>query len=212
MTNNAINSNMPIEVAKGGTGAATFTQYSPLIGHATSAIGVITPGNNGEVLIAATGLDPAFAALTSPNSTITFTAGAATLSMDITGATGKVTTFSPVLSFGGGTTGITYTTARCWYNRIGNFISFTINMLLTNKGSSTGAAAISLPINTATGKFAVNIIQNANTLSFSGRLVAYADGGLIYLMDSADGSAASAITNTNFANNTGLAITGCYLV
>ncbi len=53
------------------------------------------------------------------------------------------TTFTPVLAFGGGTTGITYGTQEGDYARIGSIIFFRIDIVLTNKGSSTGTADIS---------------------------------------------------------------------
>lgn len=211
MTNNAINSNIPVEVAKGGIGTTTLTQYSPLIGHATADVGAITAGTNGQLLIGATGADPAFASLTSPNGTIIYTAGAGSLNLDIVNATGKTTSFVPVLSFGGGTTGITYASQICTYLRIGNIIYFAINIILTSKGTSTGAVAITLPINTATGKFAINVLGVVN-VAFSDRLVAYADGGSVFIFNSASGSAAAAITNTGFANDSRIWISGCYLV
>lgn len=211
MTNNSINSNMPIEVAKGGTGATSLTQYSPLIGHGSSPIGVITPGTNGQLLVAATGADPAFATITSPNSSMSFVTGAGTLQIDMANVTGKITTFVPALSFGGSSTGITYTVQRCHYQRLGNFVMFTIAFLLTSKGTSTGAAAFTLPLTTATGKFAATIINVAN-ITFSGQLLCYCDGASAYLFDSASGGAATAINDTNFANNTNFIVTGCYLV
>lgn len=56
-------------------------------------------------------------------------------------------TFTPVLSFGGGTTGITYTARTGRYTKIGNRVFVAITILLSSKGSSTGAMEISgLPI------------------------------------------------------------------
>jgi hypothetical protein len=51
----------------------------------TAALNWTTAGSNGELLIAATGADPAFASLTSTGSTIVFTPGANTLNLE-TGA------------------------------------------------------------------------------------------------------------------------------
>jgi hypothetical protein len=53
------------------------------------------------------------------------------------------TSFTPVLDFGGGTTGITYGTQEGDYARIGSVIFFRIDIVLTSKGSSVGTAAIS---------------------------------------------------------------------
>ena len=60
-------------------------------------------------------------------------------------------TFTPTLSFGGGTTGITYSTQTGNYFRIGDVIFIQLRINLTSKGSSTGVAAIGgLPFTSAT--------------------------------------------------------------
>src|SRR5258708_6044322 len=60
------------------------------------------------------------------------------------------TTFVPVLTFGGGSTSITYSSQLGTYTVIGNSVSITINLALTSKGSSTGIASISgLPFTSA---------------------------------------------------------------
>lgn len=51
--------------------------------------------------------------------------------------------FTPTLSFGGGSTGITYTTQTGSYVRIGNLVLFQAFIQLSSKGSSTGGALIS---------------------------------------------------------------------
>ena len=60
-----------------------------------------------------------------------------------TGTNYSNTTFTPTLTFGGGSTGITYTTQVGFYTRIGNLVTVSINLTLSSKGSSTGIAAIS---------------------------------------------------------------------
>lgn len=51
-------------------------------------------------------------------------------------------TFTPTLTFGGGSTGITYSTQAGQYTKVGNCVHVRIQIVLTNKGSSTGAAVI----------------------------------------------------------------------
>lgn len=80
-TMNAIGSNKPIEVAFGGQGNATLTNHGVLVGAGTSAITQLSVGTNGQVLLGSTGADPVFATLTSSDSSITFTTGAGTLSL-----------------------------------------------------------------------------------------------------------------------------------
>lgn len=50
--------------------------------------------------------------------------------------------WTPVLSFGGGTTGITYGTQVGRYTKIGRMVSLSFRLTLTSKGSSTGVAVI----------------------------------------------------------------------
>lgn len=62
--------------------ASPATQYAVQIGGAASStLSNVSVGTNGQVLIGATGAAPAFATLTSSNSTITFTPGANSLSL-----------------------------------------------------------------------------------------------------------------------------------
>ncbi len=82
-TNNAINSQDPIQVALGGTGATTFTAHGVLLGEGTGAIVPTAAATNGMALLGSTGADPVFATLTSSDSSITFTTGAGTLSLQV---------------------------------------------------------------------------------------------------------------------------------
>lgn len=87
-TINAINTSNPIEVAKGGTGAASLTAHGVLVGEGTSAITPLSVGTNGQVLLGSTGADPVFATLTSTDSSISFTTGAGTLNLATTAQPG----------------------------------------------------------------------------------------------------------------------------
>jgi len=67
--------------------------------------------------------------------------------IDTSRASYTTNTFTPVLNFGGATTGITYTTQTGQYTSIGNMTFCTISILLSNKGSATGTATITgLPV------------------------------------------------------------------
>ena len=58
--------------------------------------------------------------------------------------------WTPVLSFGGGTTGITYTARDGAYTRIGRQVTITFMVDISSKGSSTGQATITgLPFTVA---------------------------------------------------------------
>ncbi len=68
--------------------ATPVTQHALHVGAATtSTLTNLSVGTNGQVLIAATTADPAFATLTSSDSSISFTTGANTLSLQVAGGT-----------------------------------------------------------------------------------------------------------------------------
>jgi len=64
-----------------------LTDHSVLVGAGTATITKLSVGTNGQVLIGASTADPAFATLTSSDSSITFTIGANTLSLQVAGGT-----------------------------------------------------------------------------------------------------------------------------
>lgn len=116
-TMNAIDSNNPIQVARGGTGDATLTAHGVLVGEGTGAITPLSVGTNGQVLIGASAADPAFATLTSSGSTIAFTTGANSLNLEVVnpvsapvtvpqGGTGRTTLTTHGVLVGEGTAAI----------------------------------------------------------------------------------------------------------
>lgn len=100
-----------LPVANGGTGASSLTDHGVLIGSGTAAVSVAAVGTDGQVLLGATGADPAFATLTSSGGTITFTPGANTLNLEsgsavavqFDGDSGSAVPSSGVLTVAGGT-------------------------------------------------------------------------------------------------------------
>ena len=79
-------------------------------------------------------------------------------------------TWTPTLSFGGATTGITYGTQFGQYTRIGRQVTLVAKVVLTSKGSATGLAAITgLPFNAAANVNSMTVVDPAS--SFSGIIV-----------------------------------------
>ena len=71
-----------LPVGNGGTGATSFTSKGVLLGNNTGAVAASNAGStNGAVLLGNASGNPAFAAITSPDSTIQFTTGAAALGL-----------------------------------------------------------------------------------------------------------------------------------
>ena len=64
-----------------------LTAHSVQVGAGTSTLTQLAVGVNGQVLIGAVGADPAFATLTSPDSSISFTPGINSLSLQVAGGT-----------------------------------------------------------------------------------------------------------------------------
>jgi hypothetical protein len=111
------------------------------------------------------------------------------------------------IAFGGGTTGITYGARPVGYVRIGSLVTVTGYIALSNKGSSTGNATITgLPFtaaSSANGGYAAVALSAAN-LVFVGQYSGYtaAGGTTVNLYQTIEAGTLSALTNTNFANNT----------
>jgi microcystin-dependent protein len=74
---------MPLPVAKGGTGAATLTDHGILLGSGTSAVTPLGAATNGQIPIGSTGADPVLATITGTANQITSTAGAGTITLSI---------------------------------------------------------------------------------------------------------------------------------
>jgi hypothetical protein len=115
-------------------------------------------------------------------------------------------TFTPVLNFGGGTTGITYGTQAGRYTKVGRVVSISIYISLTNKGSSTGAAGISgLPFTVAPvggGQNQSGCIGYYFALALlTGMPMVRADSGSTTLAFAQSGAAnAGGVSDTNFTN------------
>lgn len=79
-TKNAIDSANPVEVAAGGTGAATLTDHGALVGAGTGAITALTAASDGQLIIGSTGNTPVLATLIA-GSNMTITEGAGTITL-----------------------------------------------------------------------------------------------------------------------------------
>lgn len=126
-------------------------------------------------------------------------------------------TWTPSITFGGGSTAITYTTQEGLYTRVGNTVWVSAYVLLSAKGSDTGTALINgLPFtasNTAASSQSFTVGNAANAANLTSAITAYAtdNGTTINLVDwGATGSAV--LDDTNFAATTALSISGTYQI
>jgi hypothetical protein len=77
-----LNLTVPVTVSNGGTGATSLTSNGVIYGSGTAAVGVTSGGTNGQVLVAATGLPPAWATVGGTQG-VTLTGGANSLSIGL---------------------------------------------------------------------------------------------------------------------------------
>lgn len=111
--------------------------------------------------------------------------------------------WTPVLSFGGASVGITYGSQVGTYNQIGNMVFVTFSLTITSKGSSTGAALISgLPVAASTNS-AGKLVLNANGSSWPNNAYILTNSTTLLLRaDSTTGI--TQIVDTNFTNTTNI--------
>jgi hypothetical protein len=121
--------------------------------------------------------------------------------------------FTPGLSFGGASTGITYDVQRGIYTKIGRLVTYHIYIGLTSKGSATGNASITgIPFAPETGGAAYynpTIYMDAAAAGATGHLQGGLTSGGINLAKLSAGSN-SALTDADFNNNTYVIVTGQY--
>lgn len=127
-----------------------------------------------------------------------------------TNAFTAVSTWTPVLNFGGAAVGITYSTQRGRYIKIGKTIIAELEILLSSKGSSTGNVGITGLPNAAdhVGTGVCGFYSGMS--SISGGIQGIVQNSTITLVT--DGTTASTtLTNTNFGNTTQINITLMYI-
>lgn len=118
----------------------------------------------------------------------------------------NILNWTPVLTFGGGSTGIAYSTQTGTAYKIGRFVFFTYFIVLTNKGSSTGQAVISgLPFPCSAGWQGDNggPVFSSN-LTYTGQvMMAFTLGtSTMFFLNSATGAAFTTLSDTAFSNTT----------
>jgi len=117
-------------------------------------------------------------------------------------------TWTPTLTFGAASTGITYTSNAGFYTKIGNQVFLTGIIILSSKGSATGYADIrGLPYtvqNTSGNTCAASL--RFNNISFSGAFEGYAptNSTQIALSQITLLGVVTDLTDTNFSNSSSI--------
>ena len=126
-------------------------------------------------------------------------------------------TWTPTVTFGGGSTGITYSAQEGNYTRIGNLCHFTCVIALTNKGSDTGSAVVEgIPftsINTSGSTQSIGAILSTgmSSLSSTPSAIAGDNAANIQLYDSG-ATGFSFLDDTNFTNTSAIRFSGTYQI
>jgi hypothetical protein len=125
-------------------------------------------------------------------------------------------TFTPGITFGGGSTGITFAVQNGFYTKIGREVNFRFFIALSNKGSDTGAALITgLPFNSnSTSNNFSSVDMRINKITYTGRIQGYisTNTNSIILEEAAVSGSKSLIADIDFANDSSLIVSGSYMV
>ncbi|HEY4133510.1 MAG TPA: hypothetical protein VGM50_23020 [Gemmatimonadaceae bacterium] len=125
--------------------------------------------------------------------------------------------FTPLLTFGGGATGLTFANHSGYYIKIGSLVWFKLDIGLSAKGSSTGAAVITgLPFTADT----LSTMHCAITIGFASGFSSVAGGYTaivaqgttnIAVYQNATGTNAQ-LTDANFTNASRIIVSGWYSI
>lgn len=213
-SNSIINSSNANAVAGSGTfqySNITFGSTSSTVQNTlTLSLQGTSPANAASgALLASTGTN------TSPAYTLTPSVTSITLGGGTALADYEEGTFTPILSFGGASVGITYSIQAGTYTRTGNQVTFNSVITLSSKGSSTGVAVVSgLPI--ACGFygyiFLCYLVPATTTGTYTiGKLLGSTSVFQINQVAATTGIETK-LTNTAFSNTTSVYINGTYSV
>ena len=125
-------------------------------------------------------------------------------------------TFTPGITFGGGNTGMTFSTQSGTYTKIGNRVAITLRISLSAKGSSTGAALITgLPFTTPSASPTEAAAISLDSISYNGFPQAHLTNGettIVLSEQPATGGGSTVLDETNFANTSTLRVAVTYEV
>lgn len=126
---------------------------------------------------------------------------------------GQSGTWTPVLSFGGSSTGITYSTQAGVYTKVGTTVTLTANIVLTSKGAATGTALLSgipyVPTDKATGVVGY-FVNMSGTPSITCFLPTIGGSGMQFGTTNGAGTGVLTVQDSNFTNTSTMILTISY--
>lgn len=132
-----------------------------------------------------------------------------------------LTVYAPTVGFGGASVGVTYSVQAGAYARLGSMVFFTLDIVLSSKGSSTGSLQIGLPLAVNAGWPTGGLGSmgiNVKGVTFSGGSGTYCtcspSPGNSYLVVRSVASAGSGafMADTECTNASQFSVTGMYSV
>ncbi len=122
-------------------------------------------------------------------------------------------TFTPVISFGGASVGITYSTQSGVYTKIGNLVVLNVFMVMTSKGSSTGNAVFSgMPFSAGLPAFACMCGYYAGMSGLTGAVSLVSQSGTAMSINQTGAVTVNPLADTNFSNTSAIAFDFSYQV
>jgi hypothetical protein len=126
-------------------------------------------------------------------------------------------TWTPTISFGNASVGVTYTTNSGTYTKIGRQVTAVGYISMSNKGSSTGTARITgLPftIANAASFYAPPTFGQMNQITSLGQISGYGEIGAttILLLQTTLAGGLTTLANTDFANTSEIMVSFTYFV
>lgn len=121
------------------------------------------------------------------------------------------TTFTPVLKFGGATSGITYSQQAGSYVQVGKVVLAEVAITLTSKGTSTGAATITgMPVTVAGSGPVCPVDLVASFAALTGTVYGSIGGTTLNLLQTASTGRAT-VTDANFTNTSNIRASIIYI-
>jgi len=125
-------------------------------------------------------------------------------------------TWTPGVAFGGGSTGVTYnaTYNRGWYTRVGNLVTCTMALEVSNKGSSTGDMTLTgFPFSSTKGDASISHAVSTSSVLLTNPISAYGTlfTGVLTVVKQQSG-AQGIVQNTDCSTSFSVLGTICYLI
>ena len=124
-------------------------------------------------------------------------------------------TWTPLIQFGAASVGMVYADQFGRYTKVGRVVHFQCHVVLTNKGSSTGPAALAgLPFVAAGGSNYSPLSVRPANITFADQFLGYVDAGdtKANLQEGTNAGGLSPITDADFSNTSNMILGGSYIV